>query len=573
MMTCRLLSTFLATFLISAGGQAAQAEQASTPTDPRDPLLNQGPKEVAVGEKVMVSTQLPIVTEAALEVLREGGNAVDAYITAVFTQTVNDYHQVSLFGMLAGLYYDAPTDTYYTFDAYSERPRADRCGEGDPSKVAIAGKVRGLEALAERFGTREWASYVEPAIASAEEGALVTSFMYANNYNQWENGALIQQNEQAREHYMPEGHLVPVGGQWKMPKLAETLRRIASEGADYMYTGAWARTFVDMAQKKGFCVSMKDMAAYEVRWGEPLRTRYRGYEIITEGPPKKGGIQIAYNLNVLENFDLAELGHYSESPETLEILARTFGRVEDDIRYSVKDPRSFRIPTHIWLSEDYARIGADFVRATMVQPGIDLTPTSTSARFDAAPARPAMSVDDIESVEESNHNVIVDAAGSWITSLHTGHGGAPGVFIDGVRATGSGFPAETAGPGRRLVANATGTIVAKDGKPWLSLGSPGVPPQPITEVLVNIIDFGMHPKDAAAATRFFAFRTDERVVAIESRISDRVRKGMAARGIRLRDLGAYNWHTGSIQIVWRDPDTGKLHGVTDPRRLGLAAGF
>ena len=167
---------------------------------------------MAVGEKVMVSTQLPIVTEAALEVLREGGNAVDAYITAVFTQTVNDYHQVSLFGMLAGLYYDAPTDTYYTFDAYSERPRADRCGEGDPSKVAIAGKVRGLEALAERFGTREWASYVEPAIASAEEGALVTSFMYANNYNQWENGALIQQNEQAREHYMPEGHLVPVGG-------------------------------------------------------------------------------------------------------------------------------------------------------------------------------------------------------------------------------------------------------------------------------------------------------------------------------------------------------------------------
>ena len=122
--------------------------------------------------------------------LREGGNAVDAYITAVFTQTVNDYHQVSLFGMLAGLYYDAPTDTYYTFDAYSERPRADRCGEGDPSEVAIAGKVRGLEALAERFGTREWASYVEPAIASAEEGALVTSFMYANNYNQWENGAL-----------------------------------------------------------------------------------------------------------------------------------------------------------------------------------------------------------------------------------------------------------------------------------------------------------------------------------------------------------------------------------------------
>jgi gamma-glutamyltranspeptidase/glutathione hydrolase len=115
--------------------------------------------------------------------------------------------------------------------------------------------------------------------------------------------------------------------------------------------------------------------------------------------------------------------------------------------------------------------------------------------------------------------------------------------------------------------------VAKDGKPWLSLGSPGVPPQPVTEVLVNIIDFGMHPTEAADATRFFAFRTAERVLAIESRISEEVRKGMAARGIELEHLGPYNWHTGSMQIIWRDPTTGKLHGVTDPRRLGHAAGF
>jgi len=92
-------------------------------------------------------------------------------------------------------------------------------------------------------------------------------------------------------------------------------------------------------------------------------------------------------------------------------------------------------------------------------------------------------------------------------------------------------------------------------------------------VLVNIIDFGMTPGDAADAPRFFAFRGGEQVLAIESRITDEVRKGLKARGIRIQDLGPYNWHTGSMQIVWRDPDTGKLHGVTDPRRLGLAKGY
>jgi gamma-glutamyltranspeptidase/glutathione hydrolase len=176
-------------------------------------------------------------------------------------------------------------------------------------------------------------------------------------------------------------------------------------------------------------------------------------------------------------------------------------------------------------------------------------------------------------IDESNHNVIVDAEGNWISSLHTGHGGAPGIFIDGIRATGSGFPAQTSGPGRRVTPNSTGTIVAKDGKPWLSLGSPGVPPQPVTQVLINIIDFGMSPKEAAEAPRFFAFRTSDRVLAIESRIPDGLRKALAARGIRIQDLGPYNWHTGSMQIVWRDPETGKLHGASDPRRLGHAAGF
>ena len=555
--------------LLSAGPASGQ-----NPPDARDALYNQGPKQEAVGDSVMVSTQLPIVTEAALEVLRNGGNAVDAFVTAVFLQNVVDYHQVSLFGAMGGLYYEAATGQYHVFEAYSERPLAGRCGEGDPSQVAIGGKVAGLGALADRWGTRDWADYVAPAIAAAEEGVLVTSFMYGNNYNSWETGDLIQQNREAWEHYMPDGHLVPVGHEWKMPALAATLRGIAADGADYLYTGAWGQEFVEQSRAKGYCVSLEDMGAFEVRWSEPVRSTYRGYEVISESPPKKGGIQIGYNLNILENFDLGSMGHYAESAESLEILTRALGRVETDMRYGVTDPLAFQIPTDVWLSKDYAKFGAEFVRKTMVAPGVDLTPAdATLALRPAAPVRIARSADAPSLVDESNHNVIVDAEGNWITSLHTGHGGAPGIFIGGVRATGSGFPGQTTGPGRRVSPNSTGTIVARDGAPWLALGSPGVPPQPVTQVLVNVIDFGMTPGEAADAPRFFAFRGGEQVLAIESRITEEVREGLRARGIRIESMGPYNWHAGSMQIVWRDPNTGKLHGVTDPRRLGLAKGF
>ncbi len=563
-------------FLTTAAGLclAAALAAAQTPPDARDALYNQGPKPEAVGDSVMVSTQLPIVTETALEVLRGGGNAVDAFITAVFLQNVVDYHQVSLFGAMGGLYYEAATGDYHVFEAYSERPLAGRCGEGDPSQVAIGGKVAGLGALADRFGSKEWAEYLDPAISAAEEGVLVTSFMYANNYNSWETGDLIQQNREAWEHYMPDGHLVPVGHRWKMPALAETLRGIASEGAEHLYTGGWGQEFVEQSRAKGYCVSLEDMGSFEVRWSEPVRSTYRGYEVISESPPKKGGIQIGYNLNILENFDLEGMGHYAESVESLETLTRALGRVENDMRYGVTDPLAFRIPTDVWLSKDYAKFGAEFVRQTMVAPGVDLTPADATAAL-RRPESPRVvrSADAPSLVDESNHNVIVDAEGNWITSLHTGHGGAPGIFIGGVKATGSGFPGQTTGPGRRVSPNSTGTIVARDGRPWLALGSPGVPPQPVTQVLVNIVDFGMTPADAADAPRFFAFRGGEQVLAIESRISDEVRDGLRARGIRIQDLGPYNWHTGSMQIVWRDPETGRLHGVTDPRRLGLAKGF
>ena len=211
--------------MVTAISAVAQGQQGTySPTNPADPALNQGPKKEAVGDEFMVSTQLASSTLAAVDVLKNGGNAVDAALTALFVQQVHDYHMVFLFGSMSAIYYDAASGKYYALNAVSGRPHADRGERGDASKVAIGGTVRGAAMLSERFGSRPWASLIKPAVAAAEQGAIVTSFMYGLNFSLFEFGYLgdLRDHEEARAFYMPDGYLVGVGRRWKMPALAET---------------------------------------------------------------------------------------------------------------------------------------------------------------------------------------------------------------------------------------------------------------------------------------------------------------------------------------------------------------
>lgn len=527
-----------------------------------DPRLNQGPKPVAEGASVMVSTQLPIVTETALAVLEAGGNAVDAMITATFLQHVVDYHQVSHFGTMSGIFYEAKTGEYHVISGVGTRPLASRCGEGDPSKVSIGGVVRAMGALADRWGTMDWSEYLQPAIQAASDGVEMSSFMYGVNYKLMqtgESGGLID-NPEARDFYMPEGFLVPVGERWQMPALADHLRQLAAEGPGYMYEGEWADKFVKAARAGGHCVAPEDLAEYEVQWQAPVRFNYRGHSMVASAPPDTGGAFVGLSLNMLQHFDLASRPHYSESAETLEIMARVFGRASEETRRMINDPLAMQVPTDIWVSPEYGEMAANIVKASMRQPGVSLSASEASLS------------DEVMTLG-SDHNVIVDAEGNWFSVLHTGHGGAPGVLVDGVRATGSTARALTQGPGRRLVLPITALMIEKEGKPWLAMGTPGMPPQPVTQVLTNILDWGMHPADAAAQPRFWAWLGNEPGIRIESRISDDVRAGIRASGLSLSDLGPYYWSTGSMQIIWRDEETGRLYGSSDPRRLGWPGGY
>lgn len=282
--------------------------------------------------------------------------------------------------------------------------------------------------------------------------------------------------------------------------------------------------------------------------------------MVASAPPDTGGAFVGLSLNMLQHFDLASRPHYSESAETLEIMARVFGRASEETRRMINDPLAMQVPTDIWVSPEYGEMAANIVKASMRQPGVSLSASEASLS------------DEVMTLG-SDHNVIVDAEGNWFSVLHTGHGGAPGVLVDGVRATGSTARALTQGPGRRLVLPITALMIEKEGKPWLAMGTPGMPPQPVTQVLTNILDWGMHPADAAAQPRFWAWLGNEPGIRIESRISDDVRAGIRASGLSLSDLGPYYWSTGSMQIIWRDDETGRLYGSSDPRRLGWPGGY
>ncbi len=457
------LVTLVFVLLINAGVKAQDQQL----TDISDPLINQGPKIESSADNAMVATQTYATTQVALDVLKDGGNAFDAYITAAFHQQVTEPHMISPRGMIAGIIYEAETEKFRYFDGVSERPLASRSEKGDPNMVAIGGTVKALGDLWKRYGTREWSYYLQPAIKAAEEGVVVTSYMYGIIYAAWETlddrwpGGVrdLINNEEARKFYMPNGFLVPVGQRWKMPALAEHLKRLAIEGPDYMYTGEWGRKFVVKSNELGGRVSMEDMAEYKIRWQEPLRTTFNGYEIISEPSPSDGGLIVGYNLNILENFNLSEIGHYTESAEAMELIFRTSGRVHSEVR-PLRDPANYYSPSDLLLSKEYGKMGAEYIRNSALRPNIDLSASVDAQKKTLLGANSLQSYND--RYTGSNHNTIVDSDGNWISSLHTGHGGTAGVFIDGVEANGSGFPGDVAGPGRRVIHPITSMMIAKE---------------------------------------------------------------------------------------------------------------
>jgi gamma-glutamyltranspeptidase/glutathione hydrolase len=544
-------------------------------------LPNQGTKQMATAKKAMVSSSHPAVTRVMVDVLQDGGNAVDAAITGCLLQPVHEPHQTNHAGTVVFLYWDVDTQRTYFMDASAELPLGLKpfCPNlRAPEKAAcIPGFIPGLSSMAEKFGTKPWSYYVQPAIKAAEEGSYVTSWEYGylrrpqtlGTYTYFQSG---------RGFFTPSGFLRPVGHRWKMPRLAKTLHRLAEEGCEYFTKGDWAKHLIQEGKKLGWQITLEHLASYEPLWMNPLSFTYRDDEIVGNPPPQRGGIYTGFILGVLEEFDLRRMGHYTESAETLALMAWVLSRAHVE-KGLIHDPQYYDVPTEVLLSKDYHRLIAQLWRKS--RPKIDLTDflrltVDRTALIAGLPSFPQIPHDSCELS-------IVDQYGNWVEMMNTGNGGGlPGMVIDGVVNHGTtirtseaiigtgrfGWIVEPGARTRHAIAN---TLVLRDGTPWLAMGSPGDCIFTVPQVLLNILEFRLDPYSAADAPRFYPLG-DDGTLEVENRIPESVISALLQRGILVRPLGTYGW-MGSMQIVWYDKISGGYGGVADPRRLGKAQGF
>lgn len=540
-----------------------------------------GPKTPASGKQAVCSSQSSIVTDTMLQVMKDGGNAVDAAIAGCLVQATVQQDMTNHTGTVTFLFWEAKTGQTYQLNSMGTiagdlppfrqvPPGTMYSGMGPGPFAVIPGFMPGMKAMYERFASKPWDYLCQPAIRWAEEGHIVDSFEHLVTAQTVD---FYLYTQSGREHFTPNGHFPQVGDRWPKPELAKTLKRLAKEGPDDFITGEWARQFVERANQLGWKIEMQHMTATPPRWQDPKRYKHREYEIVQLGPPERQAVYCAIVLGILDELNITSLGHYSESAEALYYFANALRRAHIETG-ALYDPETFEDPTDVLMSREFHRMLAHILKNS--RPKVDLTKhielTAGPNTLKAAGVTP-------EQPAGSCELSIVDPDGNWVQMMNTlQSGGIPGEVVGGVPMVGShamthmlGAIAGWFGPGGRMRSVIGNTMVFKAGKPWLSLGSPGNVHCTVPQVLSNILDYGMEPYPAIDKPRMLPIEEDYKI-AIESRIDPSVVKGLAKMGVLVKPLPRYDYHMGTFQTSWRDAD-GTLHSTAGPRRAGKADGF
>ncbi len=535
-----------------------------------------GPKTKVSGQRAVVSSQHPLVTDAMTAILEDGGNAADAAIAGALVHGVVQPEMTNFTGSISLLYYDSARGEFHELNSWGtlapDLPpfrrvlgsHGDLCEAGREPCAAVPGFMPGIKALYERFGTLPWRTLCGPAIHWAAEGHEVTSLQHRVLATE---APIFLHTRSGREFFAPEGHLVQVGDRWRKPDTAETLTRLSESGPDYFISGGWAEHFAERGRELGWAIDVARLGENAPRWGQGARYEHRGHEILQLSPPETQAVRCSMVLDMLSDLGIPEAGHWSRSAESLYFLAHALRRARFETGY-INDPHVFDVPWDTLMSKEFHTMLAEILRTST--PKKDLTDhmrLTSPMMLSAAGGRPFPPGGSCETS-------VVDQQGNWIQMMNTlQSGGIPGEVVDGVPMVGSHVQQDMSSwisgwlvPGSRMRGPMGNTFVIRDGKPWLALGTPGTLWATVVQVLSNVLDFGMDPETAVDAPRLLELG-DQYVVQAESRLEEGVVDGLAAKGVLVDPLEPYSWHLGSFQVSWRTDD-GVLHAVTDPRREG-----
>ena len=531
-----------------------------------------------VGERGMVVSQNAIASGVGADVLRRGGNAVDAAVAIGFALAVTLPRAGNIGGDGFMLVHDAQSGEQVFFDFRSIAPKAATLAlfvdaDGKEAKQAsrgylapsVPGTVAGLAMAHKRFGKLPWADVVGPAIALARDGVVLTpdeAFVFG-----WGKERLSTSVAAKATYYKSDGSMYRAGETLKQPDLAWTLTQIAEKGADGFYRGPVAERFAADMKVNGGLITFDDLAAYRPVERRPLRGTYRGLDIVTSPPASAGGATLLNMLNIVENFDLKSNG--VGSAQSLHIMAEAMKLGYAD-RYRILGDTDFvTTPIRGFISKDYAK-----TRAAMINPR-------------KAKSAEKMGVGDPLKFEShsTTHFSVADAQGNVVSTTYTlGADFGSGVMIAGtgillnnqmnnfaheaaVKALrdGKAAPLNVMAPGKRMLSTMMPTLVMKHGKPWLVTGTPGGSTiiDTVMQLVVNVVDFNLNVEEATHQPRIFQDAGD--TLRVEPNFNPDTVRILKAKGHTITS----DETMGSAQSIMIE--NGLFLGAADPRRPGAMA--
>jgi gamma-glutamyltranspeptidase / glutathione hydrolase len=531
----------------------------------------------------MIATVHPLATDAGLNALKGGGNAVDAMVAAALTLGVVDGHNSGIGGgcfilirspdgKLTAIDGRETAGSRASRDMFMNEEKGDTTrSQTGPLAVAVPGAISAMNMALSMHGTKQLGDLILPAAKIAEEGFAIDPVL---GRNLREHATALNAFSGSRAALLkPDGSPYQSGEILKQPDLARTYRMIAEHGADWFYRGEFAKRVATWMNENGGILTTEDFAGYRAVLREPLLSTYRGYTIVGFPPPSSGGVHVAQILGILEHFEIAEI--YGQNQEQgLHIILEAMKLAFADRAY--------------WLGDaDFAAVPKGLVDPTYLKSlagHIHLQAASHVAGHGTPPGFR----ENTFSRGHTTHISAVDASGYWVAmtaTVNTGFGSkvivpGTGVVLNNEMddfAIQPGVPnafglvgAEnnSVAPGKRPLSSMTPTLVLKDHEPMMALGGAGGP-KIISQVVLAIIrylDFKMSLEDAVGLPRVHHQWQPDRVL-VESGIGSDIIMALKAKGHEVQSVD----QMGVCQAIVRLP-SGTLHGVHDPRIPGKAAG-
>lgn len=531
----------------------------------------------------MAATSQPLATQAALEILRAGGNAVDAAIAANACLGLMEPVGSGIGGDLFVIGWDASGgDGLYGLNGSGrtakgtsyEAMKSHLASLGletipylGPLSVSVPGAVDGWFTLHARYGKLPIAEVLAPAIRYAEEGFPVSELIAFY----WERSVpRLKQYPGFAETFTVDGERAPQEGEiWRNPALAATYRALAEGGRDAFYTGERAHAMADFLEANGSFLRYEDLATHHSEWVDPVSTNYRGFDL-WELPPNGQGIAALQILNILEPYDLASMGFGSTEYVHHFVEAKKLA-FEDRAKFYA-DMDFADVPVERLISKEYAA-----ERRAL------LDPQRAARRYPAGAA--------ILQSGDTIYLCTADAEGNMVSLIQSNYAGMgsgvcpPGMGF-GFQNRGTSFTMEAGHanqyePGKRPFHTIIPAFLSQKGKPIMAFGVMGgaTQPQMHAQILINLLDFGMNLQEAGDAPRILhsgssqptgEVMNDGGYISLESGFPLETVRELQLMGHNVRwDVGPF----GGYQAIWRDPETGVYHGASESRKDGQAAGF